>query len=146
MKTLVIDAEEAIREGLAGIFGNNGVCDTAENGQIGLDLVQKSFELNMPYALVMLDIVLPEIDGGTIIKRIRANELKYGVDTLNEARILVVSHRKDEPTILNAFRNGASGWISKPVDMEHILNKIKNLTSGHLADLGSIHHPPVLTY
>ena len=145
MKTLVIDAEEAIKQSICGVFANNGTCDGATDGQMGLDLLKQAFKLKQPYTLVILDIVLPEVDGHTIIKRIREWELEQGVDPLNESKILVVSRRRDEPTILKAFRNGATGWISKPVAVEEIIHKLNNLrcVSKDLEDLGSIPYPPI---
>ena len=146
MKTLVIDAEEAIKQSICGIFVENGVCDGAGDGLMGLELLKQAFSINQPYRVVVLDIVLPKVDGHTIIKKIRQWELEKGIDPLNEATILVVSRRRDEPTILKAFRNGATGWISKPVAIEEIVNKLNNLNCGlskDLADLGSMEHPPL---
>ena len=148
MKTLVIDAEEAIKQSICGIFADTGACDGANDGNMGLELIKQAFEISQPYALIILDIVLPEIDGHTIIKQIRQWEIDRGIDTLNEAKILVVSRRRDEPTILRAFRNGATGWISKPVAMEEIVHKLNNLKCTYtedLAKMGPMTHPPLRT-
>ena len=127
MKTLVIDAEEALKESICNIFATKGACDSANDGNMGLELIKQAFNLNSPYELIILDIVLPEVDGHTIIKKIRAWELAGNIDPLMEAKIVVMSRRRDEPTILQAFRNGATGWINKPASAEDVMLKLNNL-------------------
>ena len=126
MRTLIIDDEQPLRSALYKVFSSLGVCDQAEDGAQGLMLIKMALEKE-PYDLIVLDIVLPELSGQRIIKKLRELEAKAGIDPLKEAKVVVVSGRQDEPTLLQAFRNGATGWVNKPINPAKLLNNLKNL-------------------
>jgi len=127
MKTLVIDTDRAIMDAVSAIFCKKGGCDWAEDGEKGLDMIKSAFKQGQPYDLIVLEIVLPEVSGYTIIKEVRNLELNMNISPIDEVKIIVLTYRSDEPTLLQAFRNGATGWVSKPIDPTALEAKINKL-------------------
>jgi two-component system, chemotaxis family, chemotaxis protein CheY len=124
IKTLIIDDE--IQEYTC-IKSMLGVCDIVESGLIGVEYAETALKIKSYYNLILLDVVIPDLDGIEVIRKIRDLEKSYNIKSSSEAKIVVVSSRRDEPTILEAFRNGATGWIDKPVATDLFLIKLKNL-------------------
>lgn len=124
IKTLIIDDEI---QGYTCIKSMLGVCDIVESGLIGVEYAETALKIKSYYNLILLDVVIPDLDGIEVIRKIRDLEKSYNIKSSSEAKIVVVSSRRDEPTILEAFRNGATGWIDKPVATDLFLTKLKNL-------------------
>lgn len=124
IKTLIIDDEI---QGYTCIKSMLGVCDIVESGLIGVEYAETALKIKSYYNLILLDVVIPDLDGIEVIRKIRDLEKSYNIKSSSEAKIVVVSSRRDEPTILEAFRNGATGWIDKPVATDLFLIKLKNL-------------------
>lgn len=68
--------------------------------------------------LVLLDIVMPEIDGLTVLKEIRT---KYGRD---ELPVIMTTALDDSFDIVNAFNSGANDYIAKPINIDVAVARI----------------------
>ncbi|HNW88207.1 MAG TPA: response regulator [Bacteroidales bacterium] len=124
MKTLIIDDELQAYDCVKNMLG---CYDVAETGLIGIEYAETALKVNSYYNLILLDVVIPGLNGIEVIKRLRDLEKHYNIKSIREAKIIVVSSRRDEPAILEAFRNGATGWIEKPVVTDILITKLKNL-------------------
>ncbi len=89
---------------------------TAQNGYECLELLEKHPEIDF----VLLDIVMPEMDGVEALKRIRSNP-----DWADLAIIIMTARAMDRDQYLGY---GANGYIMKPVRMEKVVAAIKELT------------------
>ncbi|MBV1880540.1 MAG: response regulator [Pseudomonadales bacterium] len=93
--------------------------DTADHG---LDGFQKAVKRKDNYDLIITDLNMPEMDGITMIKRLRALTRFSGVP------ILVVSTESETSKKTSAKEAGANGWIVKPIAAEKLLKAAKKLT------------------
>jgi len=112
-RLLVIDDEKNIREGLAESLCGEGydvVC--AENGDEGWEI----FSLG-DIDLVITDLKMPGISGEEIMRRILSREPGFPV-------IILTGHGTIEQAV-NAMRDGAWDFLSKPVDLDHLSLKVK---------------------
>ncbi len=91
--------------------------DTANNGSLALAKIEAS-----PPSLVLLDVIMPGINGIEVTRRIRENPL------VAEIPILIVSG-SDETYVAEALSIGANGFIRKPFNLDELLTKIKELCS-----------------
>lgn len=69
--------------------------------------------------LVLLDVMIPEIDGFSLCKLIKEDE------TLNSIQIIMLTAKKMEDDVLQGFENGAIDYISKPFSNKILLARIK---------------------
>src|SRR5919197_1352303 len=103
-KVLVVDDEPAEREGLARMVGQWGYeVETASSGEEALELV----ETHHP-AVVVTDLVLPEMDGLTRLQKLK--------ETGRAPIVLMVTGHATVETAVEAMRHGAFDYLTKPVD------------------------------
>jgi len=88
----------------------------------GLDTMEKA-ESEKP-DLILLDIMMPVLDGFEVLKRLKANKRTAGIP------ILMLSAAAHTDTISRALSLGAKDYVVKPFDPEKLLEKIKQVISG----------------
>ena len=86
---------------------------TAENGQQALDAVS-----NRKPDLILLDLMMPGIDGFEVIKRLREDP------ATSDIRIVILSALNSNEDVVKGFDLGANDFIMKPIIMEKLLNSV----------------------
>jgi two-component system nitrogen regulation response regulator NtrX len=115
-KILIIEDEEAIRRVLVKILceeNESYEVDTAEDGVVGLEKIKEN-----DYDLVLCDIKMPRMDGVELLEAVKK------IDT--EIPIVMISGHGDMETAINTMRIGAFDYISKPPDLNRLLNTVRN--------------------
>jgi DNA-binding response OmpR family regulator len=112
---LIVDDDVSVRRFLSRGLGFEGYrILEAENGAVALNLAATE-----PPDLVILDLMLPGMDGFEVLKRLRDNGL--------EAPVILLSGN-DEPETRNSVNvSGAADYMVKPVEFELLLNRIARL-------------------
>lgn len=87
----------------------------AENGRVALDKIQRS-----PPELVLLDVMMPEMDGFEVTKRIRTNPKLPFIPIL-----LITAY--DHPSVVKGLDMGADDFIRKPVEVDELLARVRSL-------------------
>ena len=114
-KILIIEDEAAIRRVLVKILSEEN--DTyevkeAEDGLQGIDLIKKE-----DFDLVLCDIKMPKMDGVEVLEA--AKKIKP------EIPMVMISGHGDLDTAVNTMRLGAFDYISKPPDLNRLLNTVR---------------------
>jgi CheY-like chemotaxis protein len=86
---------------------------TANSGQAALDIIAQS----MP-DLLLLDLMMPGIDGFEVIRRLRADE------KTKKLPIIILSALNSEADIVKGFKLGANDFINKPIIMEKLISSV----------------------
>ncbi|UNK31118.1 response regulator transcription factor (plasmid) [Bacillus sp. N5-665] len=114
-KVLIIEDEKIIREAVSQYFSHDGYeVVTAEDGQIGLDMFASHEDIN----LIILDIMLPVMDGWSVCRRIRKNSM---------VPIILLTARSDEDDTLLGFELGADDYVTKPFKPSILLARANRL-------------------
>ena len=129
MKTLIVDDEGANRELLKYILQPYGECIKAEDGVEGVALFKTHLDSGKPFDLVLLDIMMPNMDGQEALLKIRRMEKEvYGI-SLNskDYSFIIMQTALDDPKhLVNAYFKGkCNGYITKPITREVLLEKLK---------------------
>jgi DNA-binding NtrC family response regulator len=114
-KILIIEDESAIRRVLVKILSEENdtyTVDEAEDGLVGIDKVKKD-----DFDLVLCDIKMPKMDGVEVLEAIK--KLKP------ETPVVMISGHGDLDTAVNTMRLGAFDYISKPPDLNRLLNTVR---------------------
>ena len=106
MKALLIDDSILIRRMEATNLGELG-CSEIIHATDGIDGLKKLAE-NMPVDIILLDINMPNMDGMTALRTIRA-DARY-----SDVKIFMVTSESEKTTVLEALRAGANDYIVKP--------------------------------
>lgn len=116
-KILVVDDEESILELLKYNLEKQGYdVRTAENGQVGVDIAKKFHP-----DLVLLDIMMPKMDGVEACRLLRANP------DLQNTFIVFLTARAEEYSEIAAFDVGADDYILKPIKPRALMSRISAL-------------------
>ncbi|WP_461482121.1 EAL domain-containing protein [Porticoccus sp.] len=114
---LVVDDDRSMRLALKNVFKTEEyVIEEASNGMQAISLCQR----NMP-DLVLMDAMMPEVDGFAACERIR--QLPNGADT----PVLMVTALEDEESIVRAFASGATDYIPKPIHFSVLKQRVARL-------------------
>lgn len=104
-----------------------GTCDLAENGALGLKAFCKAHEEGQPYQLITLDIMMPELDGQSLLQEIRRLETDWGIYGLAGVKIIMTTALDDKENILEAFNSQCEGYLTKPIQREKLIRMIADL-------------------
>jgi len=112
---LVIDDEEVIRANVRRLLELEGYAVlTAAGGVEGVDLARK----HRP-AVVVCDLVMPDLDGYGVLKALRADEATAGIPFV----LLTASAGEGERDV--ALRAGAAYYVTKPFDLKQLLSAVR---------------------
>ncbi|WP_283637024.1 sigma-54-dependent transcriptional regulator [Aquaticitalea lipolytica] len=114
-KILVIEDEATIRRVLIKILTEENDAyqvDEAEDGLVGIEKIKKE-----DYDLVLCDIKMPKMDGVEVLEAVK--KLKP------EIPMVMISGHGDLDTAVNTMRLGAFDYISKPPDLNRLLNTVR---------------------
>jgi len=115
-KILIIEDEAAIRRVLIKILSeenNTYLVEEAEDGLVGMEKIKDD-----EYDLVLCDIKMPKMDGIEVLEAIR--KIKP------EVPVVMLSGHGDLDTAVNTMKLGAFDYISKPPDLNRLLNTVRN--------------------
>lgn len=107
---LIVDDEMINREILGGILGTLYEVVFAENGQEALD---KLHEPDSDFSLILLDLLMPVLDGFGVIAKIQEDE------ALKRIPVIVMTSEKEAE--VKSIRLGAADFITKPYDMPEVI-------------------------
>lgn len=115
IRVLIIEDEENIRKVIAYDMSKAGFSvDEAEDGKQGLDLaLQNGSDY---YDLILIDWMLPEMDGIELIKRFRSEKI--------ESILFMLTAKDSEEDIVEAFEAGADDYMSKPFSPKELKARI----------------------
>lgn len=111
---LLADDDSELTALLSEYLSNHNIhCDIAENGQIALDKIQSA-----AYDLLVLDIMMPKVDGLTVLRELPANQLP----------VIMLTAKGDDIDRIIGLELGADDYISKPCNPRELLARIHAVT------------------
>lgn len=115
-KILIIEDEAAIRRVLTKILSEESKDYQVEEAEDGLEGINKIKDKD--YDLVLCDIKMPKMDGVEVLEAVK--KIKP------EIPMVMISGHGDLDTAVNTMRLGAFDYISKPPDLNRLLNTVRN--------------------
>lgn len=113
---LVVDDEPDMRRFIVSILADEYRVAQAADGESGLAKARRE----RPDA-ILLDLMLPGIDGLEVCRRIRADR------TLDDTRIILLTARADESSKITALERGADDFLTKPFSSLEVRTRVRNL-------------------
>lgn len=123
-RILLVEDDDGLREVITDYFEQDGfIVESASSGLTALELYGKS-----KYDLVLLDLMLPEIDGFSLCRRIRKT---------SDIPIIIITARDDEEDKVIGYELGADDYVTKPFSVKILLAKSQNLIKRASGTIGS---------
>lgn len=114
---ILIDDNHSWSEAVVDFLGAEGFrVETAESGKQGLDLLTSTDPI-----LIILDVELPDMSGLSLLRELRRRENKF-------VPVLMVSAEDQSSVMANAFEEGATSFLHKPVAPDLLLRAVRELT------------------
>ena len=115
-KILIVDDEEKIRTVIRKYAEFEGFdADEAENGIVAVDMVKRK-----EYDLVILDIMMPELDGFSVCKKIREH---------SNVPVIMLSARGEEYDKIHGFEIGIDDYVVKPFSPRELMMRVRAVIS-----------------
>ncbi len=112
-KILIVEDDPAILQGLLDVLVFNGfLAEGVEDGEKGLQTA-----LSNQYDLIILDVMLPSMDGFNICKQVR--------DKKPGQAIVMLTARGAEDDIVTGFKAGADDYVSKPFSLRELMVRVE---------------------
>ncbi|WP_136810372.1 response regulator transcription factor [Desulfosediminicola flagellatus] len=122
---LIVEDDQAILRGLSDVLVFNGYSvEAAEDGGKGLEMI-----LNNQFDLVLLDVMLPTMDGFSICKEVRRKKPAQP--------IVMLTAKGSEDDIVTGFTAGVDDYISKPFSLRELIVRVEAVlrrSGKHLGD------------
>ena len=114
MRVLVVEDEPALQRSLAATLREeNYAVDVASDGEEGLAKAEDGV-----YDAIVLDVMMPKIDGWSVLERIRATK---------NTPVLMLTARDAVPDRVRGLDGGADDYLTKPFNIEELLARLRSL-------------------
>ena len=112
MRVLLVEDDTAMAKGMERMLVSEGfVCDSTDQGEDGLE-IGKLYD----YDIIVLDLMLPDIDGYEVLRRLRAAKVK--------TPILILSGLNEPEDKIKGLGGGADDYLTKPFDKRELVARI----------------------
>lgn len=126
MKILIIEDSERLRRSIShGLSKLGHTVELAADGEIGLALAKTN-----PYHVIILDLMLPKIDGFNVLKSLRRHD--------NEANIVILSAKDQVNDRIKGLEMGADDYLIKPFSFEELCARITAVSRRQLPSKNSV--------
>ena len=116
MRLLFAEDEKSLSKAVTAILKNNNYSvDTVFDGQEALDYLETE-----NYDGVILDVMMPKVDGFTVLKKMRASG--------NKTPVLMLTAKSDIEYRVLGLDSGANDYLTKPFAMQELLARIRAMT------------------
>ena len=115
MKVLLVEDELKVAQFICrGLQEEGYTVDMAFDGKKGLQCINENI-----YDIVLLDLMIPEIDGLELLKRMRAS----GIDT----PVLIITAKSSKEDVVKGLDTGSDDYLTKPFSFDELLARIRAL-------------------
>ena len=125
MRTLIVEDDFTSRLLLQAFLSRYGECHIAVNGKEALTAFRAAQESGQRYDLICMDIMMPEMDGQTAVKEIRALEEAGGTLSTQGVKIIMTTALDDVKNVVESFKSLCDAYLFKPIDTGKLLAHLR---------------------
>lgn len=134
MKILIAEDDLASRRFMYRFMSAYGECDITVDGIEAIEAYILGLDSGKPYDLLVLDVMMPKVDGIKVLKTIRELERARGIEGEALIKIIVTTALGQTQYVMSGIETGLEMYISKPVEtdrMEAAMRKMGFLGIGN---------------
>ena len=126
MRLLIVDDDESIHLYLQAVLVPFAQCDSVLSGEKAVELFDTAHAEGKPYDVIMMDILMPGMDGHQTAETMRGKEKALGISEHNQFKLVMITSLVDDTNVSKAFFNThASCYIVKPLDKEKVIDELQ---------------------
>ncbi|MFP4562250.1 MAG: response regulator [Spirochaetia bacterium] len=127
LRILVVEDDFVTRHLEISLMRDFGECEVAVDGKEAVSAFELRTIEGRPYDLILLDIMIPEMDGHGVLKRIREFEDERGIREIDRTKVIIISGLRDMGNISRSFRGQTDSYIVKPITKKKIERELSRL-------------------
>ena len=127
MRFLIVDDDHKNRILMDGFLESTAECIHAESGPEAIEAFQSAWLDWKPFDLILLDFMMPDMDGAEVITRIRDIEQQKRVADHHKVKIMMVTASAKQSTVVECINKGCDGYIVKPITLHSIYRELQRL-------------------
>jgi len=128
MRILIVEDDFVGRKVLHRMLVEFGDCDVAVDGQEALQAFDLAWDAGVPYDVILLDIMMPNMSGQDALRLIRQRERDRGVASAREVKVIMTSALDDVKNVTQSFfHGGASAYLVKPIERQKLVDELRKL-------------------
>lgn len=124
MRILIAEDDPVSRRLVCSMLKPYGECTEAAEGSTALSEYLGALDAGRPFQLVILDLLMPGLDGIAVLEAIRGNER---AKNLGAVPVIMLTAQADVPLINKAVSLGVRDYMLKPIDRERLIRELQRL-------------------
>ena len=118
MKILLAEDDSASRKFMGKILDKYGETDITVNGLEAVDAYLMAQDDDEPYDMVVLDVMMPMLDGYQVLSTIRKLEAEKNIPMEKRAKVIMTTALNEELNVKKAMEIGCDAYVGKPVNVD----------------------------
>ena len=127
MRVLIVDDDYTSRRVLQRMLGPLGEVCVAVDGEEAVRAFVDAWQEQEPFDLILMDVLMPRLDGTEAVRRIRVAENKMGAEGHERVKILMVSSQAEREVVVQSLEVGADWYLVKPLDKLKLMEELGKL-------------------
>jgi two-component system chemotaxis response regulator CheY len=127
MRTLIVEDDIVSGKVLQEYLSGCSDCLIASDGLEGIREFADALNNKKPFDLVLLDVMMPNMDGHEVLQKIREIEEDRNICGLDGVKVIMVTALGDSESIFQSFREGCEAYIVKPVRKQTLTTEMTKL-------------------
>lgn len=128
MKCLIVEDDRVSSQVLEKMISRYGTYDIVDDGQKAVDLFRHAHDSNSPYDLILMDIMMPEIDGLQSVLMTRKIEALMNITLTQRVKVIMTTVLDDPRTVMKAlYESDANSYLVKPIRLQNLEDELRAL-------------------
>ncbi len=127
MRILIVEDEPGIQKMIKIFMKPYGRCVTAGNGAEAVVKFQTALNQQQAFDLILLDIMMPVMDGLKALEKIRTIEREKNIKEVNGVKVIMLTATDDTPSVLTSFRHRCDSYLVKPFEDTELIAELRKL-------------------
>ena len=126
LRMLLVEDDFTSRLVLQIFLARYGECHVAVNGREAVEAVRCALERGERYDLICMDILMPEMNGGEAVRKVRSMEEAKGIFSTSGSKIIMTTALDDMKEVIRCFKELCDAYLVKPIDLAKLLDLMKS--------------------
>lgn len=129
MKCLIVEDDLISTQVLKGLISSHvAAYDIVTNGLDGIEWFLRAHTENSPYDLILIDIMMPEVNGLQSVLTIREKEAFMNIPFMQRVKIIMTTVLDDPRTIMKAlYESDSDSYLIKPIRLQKLEGELRKL-------------------
>ncbi len=128
MKSLIVEDDPISSQVIGEMISGYGPIDVVDNGWQAVDKFRQAHESQKPYDLIVMDIMMPEVDGLQSVLAMREMETRMNISVMLKVKIIMTTALDDPRTIMKAlYESDANSYLVKPIRLQKLVHELQVL-------------------